>query len=159
MIAAGVDNRGQSGAGENGAARNDDPAGFESGAPKPAAPAPDKAGVLGHAVWLMTQSPQHRHLLLSDLEWMLIPPVALGQFRLWREGTIPSGFATWAYLNEEVEARLKAGPLRLAPAEWKCGDRLTLMMLLTPFGGAEAAMKDLKEVLFAGRTLHTARTF
>ncbi len=128
------------------------------GAGKRTAPAPDRAGVLGHAVWLVTQSPQHRHLLLSDLEWLLIPPVALGQFRLWREGSIPSGFATWAFLNEEVEARLQAGPVRLAPAEWKCGDRLTLMALITPFGGAEAAMKDLRDVVFAGRELKSARS-
>ncbi|MFN4764740.1 toxin-activating lysine-acyltransferase, partial [Gillisia sp. Q332] len=38
--------------------------------------------IFGQTVSIFMQSPQHRHLLLSDLEWRVIPPIALQQYRL-----------------------------------------------------------------------------
>lgn len=125
--------------------------------PQPIAGAPhDKVAVLGHAVWLMSNSPLHKFFFLADLEWMLVPPVAQQQFRLWMDKGKPEGFATWALVNDEVEARLKAGMKRLAPQEWRCGEHLWLMDLVAPFGGADNALKDLKNVL-QGKTIKTMR--
>ncbi|MCG8653682.1 MAG: toxin-activating lysine-acyltransferase [Pirellulales bacterium] len=118
-------------------------------------PAFDKVAVLGHALWVMSQSPAHRYLFLADMEWALMPPVALGQFRLWRENNMPVGFATWAYLSEEAEARALEGVQRLKPTDWKSGDRLWLMELITPFGGRENALEDLKTNIFKGATVKT----
>jgi len=84
---------------------------------------------------------------VADRERRIMPPVALGQFRLWREGRMPVGFATWAYVNDHVAARLERGEKRLAPGEWKCGDKPVLIDLIAPFGGAEEAMKELERVL------------
>jgi len=38
--------------------------------------------MLGDIVWLMSQSPAHKHFSLADLEWMVMPPLALGQYRI-----------------------------------------------------------------------------
>lgn len=35
--------------------------------------------IIGEIVWLITQSPVHRKLQLSDLEWLVYPPVILNQ--------------------------------------------------------------------------------
>ena len=113
----------------------------------------DKISAVGHAVWLMTQSPLHKHLFITDMEWLLLPPVAAGQFRLWRKDNLPLAFASWAFLNEETEQRMIAGQNRLAPGAWKSGDRLWLMDLIAPFGGKEEVLKELKEQVFPGRTI------
>ena len=115
----------------------------------------DKISAVGHGVWLMTQSPIHKHLFIADLEWMLLPPIAAGQFRLWRKDNLPLAIATWGFLNEEAEQRLIAGKGRLAPGAWKSGDRLWLMDLIAPFGGKDDALKELRTVVFAGKTIKT----
>lgn len=125
--------------------------------PQPEAGAPsDKVAVLGHAVWLMSHSPLHKYVFLADLEWMLVPPVAQQQFRLWMGQGKPEAFATWALVDDAVEARLKLGHKRLAPNEWTSGPNLWLMDLVTPFGGIDNALTDLKAAL-QGRSIKTLR--
>ena len=106
-------------------------------------PQPD--AVLGHVVWLMMNMPQYKHVFLTDLEWMVLPPIMLGQYRLFRAENRVVAFAAWAYLSEAAEARLQEGNPRLAPSEWKSGDRLWLIDLHAPFGHQELALKELRE--------------
>lgn len=86
----------------------------------------------------------------ADLEWRIMAPLALNQFRLWREGNMPVAFATWAYVDARVAKRLERGSKVLAPGEWKCGDKPVLIDLIAPFGGEEQAMKELEGVLVKG---------
>lgn len=107
--------------------------------------------VFGQITWLMTQSKTHRNFFISDLEWMVMPPVLLKQFRLFPGKTQPLGCALWAKLSAEVEQRLEAGVARLAPQDWNSGDRLWLVELLAPFGHQEKMIEDLKTTIFAGQ--------
>lgn len=75
---------------------------------------PGTAAALGEIVSLLVQSPAHRHLFLVDLEWLVVPPVMLRQFPLFRQGPRPIAYASWAMVNEEVEKRLVSGQPRLA---------------------------------------------
>jgi cytolysin-activating lysine-acyltransferase len=112
---------------------------------------PSRDTVLGHAVWLMMNMPQYKHVFLVDLEWMVLPPIVLNQYRLFRAENRVVGFAAWAYLSEAVEARLQAPNPRLAPTEWKSGDRLWLIDLHAPFGHQDVALKELRETALRGR--------
>jgi hypothetical protein len=67
------------------------------------------ASVMGEIVWLLTQSSPHKHLFLAALEWLVMPPVLLSQYRIFRVQDRPVGVAFWAFLTEEAEARLKGG--------------------------------------------------
>lgn len=126
--------------------------------PRPdAAPPPDKMNVVGSVLWLMTHSPAHRHLFVTDLEWLLLPPIALGQFHLWRRSNYPVGVATWAFLSDEIGKRLTNGVRRLAPAEWRSGENLWLMDFIIPFGGKDAALKELRETVFKDKKAKTLR--
>ena len=113
-------------------------------------------GVIGDAVWLMSQSQGHKYLSLADLEWALIPPVILGQYKLFRDdGKKPIGLALWAYLSEEAEKRLKLGN-RLAPSDWgnnaqpdkdhgyvpQEGGTLWLVELVCPFSNETNKFKE-----------------
>ena len=79
---------------------------------------------------------------------------------------LPMCFATWAFLDDKAEARIRDNIKKLAPADWKSGDpakdgNLWLIDIVAPFGvrpkgarpkgGAVAALKELREQLFPGK--------
>lgn len=90
------------------------------------------AQVVGEIVGLLSQSSFHRHLFLADLEWLIGPPVALRQFRIFHDEKKPLAVALWAAVSDEVEKELIAGRPRLRPNEWKSGDNLWMIDLIAP---------------------------
>jgi len=121
--------------------------------PAPAGAAKKTSEVLGEIVWLMSQSHLHKQLFVSDLEWLVMTPMMLQQFRLFYDQQKPVGVLFWASVNEEVEGRLAAGTTRMRPQDWKSGDRLWVVEAIAPFGGAEEMVKDLKAKVFPGREI------
>ena len=109
--------------------------------------------VLGEVVWLMSQSALHKQFFISDLEWFVMTPVLLQQFRMFYADDRPVGVLLWAFVSDEVEARLSQGITKLRPRDWKSGDKLWIVEAIAPFGGAEEMVKDLKAKVFAGREL------
>lgn len=123
---------------------------------------------MGEIVWLLTQSPAHRYLTLGDLEWMLMPPVLLGQYKIFRNEDQVVGAALWGYLNEEAEERLKATG-RLAPQDWgngaavsmeegivpNKGGNLWIIELLSPF---ESEENNVREQMIADLMIHNLKS-
>lgn len=107
--------------------------------------------VFGQAVSIFMQSPQHRHLLLSDLEWRVIPPIALQQYRLVQHKGAPAGFISWALVDEETEQRLQQPDFRLRPQDWKCGERVWIIDIVAPPAQAPILIEKVKAELFEGR--------
>lgn len=119
---------------------------------------PSSAGaqLVGQIVGLLTQSQAHRHLFLADLEWLIGPPMALRQFRLFHDGKQPVAVALWASVSDEVEKELIAGRPRLRPNEWKSGNNLWLIDLVAPSvsngsKAAEALVQEMASKVFQGR--------
>lgn len=140
----------------------------------PAAPPPAALTIseaLGQIVYLLGQSNMHRELKIKDLEWSFLPAIAHEQFRIFRFGPLPGagdlelpantvrpitkegieqmplGVAIWAKLSAEAEAKLEKGQ-HLTMAEWKSGDRVWLVELISPFATpanklAEVMLTDL----------------
>lgn len=102
--------------------------------------------LLGQATWLMSLSSAHKHFFLADLEWRIRPPLLLRQCRLFQRDGRPFAFVTWAYVTDEVIARLKTAPGRLQPAEWRCGRKPVVVDVIAPFGGADACLKEAQRV-------------
>jgi cytolysin-activating lysine-acyltransferase len=121
------------------AAQAADGAGTETAPVAPAeAPRETQASILGQVIWLMMQSPLHRHLFVSELEWRILPAISLGQLRLFRDkDRKPLAFVTWAFVTDEIVGRLQAQPARLQPSEWKSGERRLVIDVAAPFGGGE----------------------
>jgi cytolysin-activating lysine-acyltransferase len=118
----------------------------------PAGAARTVSAVLGEVVWLLTQSAQHKQaFFLGDLEWMVMPPIILQQFRMFYAKDRPLGVVLWAFVNDEVEARLLSGSARMRPQDWKCGDKLWIVEVVAPFGGTDEMLKDLKAKVFKDR--------
>lgn len=117
--------------------------------------------IFGQVVSVFLQSPRHRHLLLADLEWRVIPAIALKQYRLVQHkglpGGLPGGFVSWALVNEEVEAQLRQPDFRLRPQDWKSGDRVWIVDVAGPAEKDPARLDKLKQELFAGREVNVRR--
>jgi cytolysin-activating lysine-acyltransferase len=95
-----------------------------------------RAAALGEIVSVLAQAENAKQRPLSDLQWMVLPALMTGQFRI-GEGysqtggfSAPAGVMLWASVSDEVDQRLSADPetpIRLAPQEWKSGDNLWLI--------------------------------
>ena len=158
----------------------------------PAAPPPGTprtvAEALGQIVWLLSQSPVHRELKIKDLEWSFMPAILYEQFRVFRFGPLPTpdggtldpaafaklglsqegleqmplGVAIWAKLSVEAEARLEKGE-KLKAEDWRSGDRVWLVELISPFASAEnklseAMLLDLMQGPFKATAFNLHRT-
>ena len=119
--------------------------------PAPPGAAKTMSAVLGEIVWLMSQSPLHKQFFISDLEWFVMTPALLQQFRTFYDTDKPIGVVLWATVSDEVAARLAEGTTKLRPQDWKSGDQLWVVEVIAPFGGAEEMVKDLKANVFPTR--------
>lgn len=109
-----------------------------------------KPNVFASAVLLYMRSRKHKRLLLSDLEWRLLPALSLKQFRLFTKGDRPVGFVTWALVSDEVAERLKTDKTPLKPSDWNSGEKALIIDLVAPFGGEEEIRKLFKGEMPAG---------
>ena len=68
--------------------------------------------MLGEIVWLMSQSPLHKTMLIADLEWYAMTPALLQQFRLYydsgdaKQSPKPIGVVLWAEVDADGATRL-----------------------------------------------------
>jgi hemolysin-activating ACP:hemolysin acyltransferase len=51
---------------------------------------------VGKIVWLMGQSKVHQGHDIADIHRVILPPVALQQYRLWESDGFPVGFMSYA---------------------------------------------------------------
>jgi cytolysin-activating lysine-acyltransferase len=112
-----------------------------------------KVPMLGPVTWLMMQQSATRHTLLSELEWRVMPALVLDQAKIYMRENAPIAYVSWAKMSEHSAARYKNPPHHLMAADWKSGDQIWIIDLITPFGGGQEVMKDLREKVFAGHTV------
>lgn len=109
--------------------------------------APTVSHLLGEMTWLLSQSPLHRALRISDLEWLVMPALINRQFYLFRDSDKPIGLALWARCGPDVVAKLDKGLLeagnQLTLEDWQSGDEVWLVDLIAPFATAENRQREL----------------
>jgi cytolysin-activating lysine-acyltransferase len=101
------------------------------------------SAVLGEIVWLMSQSPEFKQYLISDLEWLVMPPILLRQFRLFYHEGKPAAVVLYARVSPDVAARLDAGAPILRPADWQSGGEVKVVKVIAPFGGADSFSAEI----------------
>jgi hemolysin-activating ACP:hemolysin acyltransferase len=107
---------------------------------------------------VLMRSPHYRHYSLGDLEWLVIPPLLAGQYRLAEAKqngvSVPAAVALWARVSAEVDKKLSENlhvPIRLRPDEWQSGDILWLIDVVGDQRVVPQLLKQLGETAFKGR--------
>ena len=101
---------------------------------------------LGAISLLAMKSQSHKYLFTADLEWLVVPAVAQKQFRLFRNNkNEPVAFVSWANIDDEIEARLLSGSLKLQPRDWNGGKKKYIIDIISPFIAVREVLKELKE--------------
>jgi len=113
-----------------------------------------KIPLLGPVAWLMMQQPSTKHIFLTELEWRVMPALVLDQAKLYMREGLPLAYVSWAKLSKEAALRYRAAAHRLAPSDWRSGEQIWLVDVITPFGGAPELLKDVRENVFVGRPIY-----
>lgn len=106
-----------------------------------------KLPLLGPALWLFARDPNRKFTFIADMDWRLMPPLVLDQCRLFSKAEIPWAFATWAFVSDAVDQRLRSAVPIIAPHEWKGGDKPWLIDVVAPFGDADATAAEVARQL------------
>ena len=119
------------------------------------------SAAFGEITTLLMRAPGYKHYTLSDLEWLVIPPLLANQFTLAEARSketglsAPVGIALWARVSEETDARLSASletPVKLRPDEWQGGDILWLIDAVGPPKIVQALLQRLRTQDFKGKS-------
>ena len=120
-------------------------------------------------VAVLMRDPKLKKIKLEDLEWLVIPAVLSGQFRLGyaarSTGELAKGpgglahpvaVALWASVSDELDKKMADNPdkqLRLGPVDWTSGKNLWLIATAGEPRAIMAFMKQLHENDFKGKTV------
>lgn len=124
---------------------------------KRAAASRNIAAAFGEIVALLSRSQHFKHYALTDLEWLVAPAIAHGQFAKADAQHKTLGFTTpiavvmWALVSPEVDQRLSTEleqPVRLKPQEWKSGSTAWVIVAEGEQRAAGALLQQLKERVF-----------
>lgn len=115
----------------------------------------NKIPLLGAVAWLMMNHAATRHTLLSELEWRVMPALALDQAKLYMREEAPVAFVSWAVLSPAVAQRYAGGRHQLMPSDWRSGSldadgQAWVIDLMAPFGGTERVLEELRAGPLAG---------
>mgnify|MGYP003149597405 FL=1 len=109
---------------------------------------------VGKMTFLMGQSEAHCNWTVDDIHRLILPPVALQQFRIWEVESHPVGFVTWAMLTDEAQQGYWDGTRLLQPDDWQAGENLWLIDFVAPYGGVRQMVREgrkhLRSVLGEG---------
>lgn len=118
------------------------------------------AATFGEIISLLMRAPQYRAATLADLDWLVVPAVLSRQFSLAEARSKKNGLTTpvalvmWANVSKDVDARLSQEidkPIKLAPAEWRCGDIVWVVEALGDARVLEAMLKQLVAKQWPGK--------
>jgi hemolysin-activating ACP:hemolysin acyltransferase len=119
---------------------------------------------LTQIIGVLMRSQHFRQYTLGDLEWLVIPPVMAGQYRIGEvktktEGaTLPVAVLLWAKVSPEVDQRLAQSDsptLRLRPEDWTSGDILWLTHAAGEPRFVRHLLKQISETAFKGLAVKT----
>lgn len=109
-------------------------------------------------VSVLARSPRYKHYALTDLEWLVIPPLRTGQCAILNAETpglpVAAALALWASVSSEVDQRLSQNlhaPIRLRPDEWLSGEILWLIDVVGDAEAVQQLMEHLKNDRFKDR--------
>lgn len=74
---------------------------------------------------------------IREIEALVATPILLRHFKLYSKDKQPVAFLTWASVSDAVKAKVEAGE-PLALEDWRSGENLVVVDVVSPFNPAEA---------------------
>ena len=118
-------------------------------------------------VAVLMRDANFRNMRLADLEWLVLPPVMAGQFRLAQAPSphgrakgqdggvlVPVAVALWARVSAAIDKGLSENldkPVRLRAGDWACGDHVWLMAVAGDQRAVPKFLERLAETEFKGQ--------
>ena len=122
-------------------------------------------------VAVLMRDANFRKMRLADLEWLVLPPVMAGQYRLaqapspvgrvkGKDGSeqggvlVPVAVALWARVSDGIDKALSESldkPVRLRPNEWASGDNIWLMAVAGDQRAVPKFLEQLAKTEFKGQ--------
>jgi hemolysin-activating ACP:hemolysin acyltransferase len=126
------------------------------------------AHAFSQIVAVMMRDPKFRQMRLMELEWLVIPPLIAGQWRLAQAKAeqmmakpgetmpqsnimVPVGAAIWARVSPEIDKRLSENldkPLQLKVNEWASGNQIWLIAAMGDPRAMPTFLQSLQESEF-----------
>ena len=98
---------------------------------------------------LLIDNPDYKEKPLSWVNTHFAPAIRHHQIRfLKNKNNNVTGFITWAFLSDIVEARLISGGIDIQPDEWNCGDRLWIIDKIASDQHAQKQLNLIEKELF-----------
>jgi hemolysin-activating ACP:hemolysin acyltransferase len=109
----------------------------------------NQAALFGDLTFLAMQHSSFRNLAIADLDWLISPAIATGNFMIIngerKDGVaVPVAALTWARVSQDIDRRLMENmdrPLRLSAREYVSGD---IYWLANVFGPAKMVDQLIK---------------
>ena len=96
--------------------------------------------------FIMSLCSRFKDMRLSDIQRLIIPPLKLGQYRIYNDEKVLTGFASWALLSDELSEEYKNTDYKLQVKDWNSGDNLWLINVLCPMGGGSVVLRRLDKL-------------
>ena len=102
--------------------------------------------VLEKVLYILSLSDLHENMSLRGIRRLIIPPLKLGQYRIYEDQEVPLCFANWAMLSDIASEGFRNRTRLLEAEDWNSGDNLWLVIVVCPFGGVRKAIKRLEKI-------------
>ena len=124
------------------------------------------AQAFAQVVAVLMRDPNFRNLKIGDLEWLVLPPIMAGQFRLGHAAKpgddntrqagvrIPVAVALWARVSAQIDKAFSEEldkPMQLRPNQWASGDQVWIMATAGDRRAVPHFMKELAQTVFKGQ--------
>ena len=96
--------------------------------------------------YIMSQCTKFKDMRLSGIQRIILPPMRLGQYRIYSDKEVPIGYASWALLSDELSEGYKNNTYKIKAQDWNSGDNLWLINVLCPKGGGSIVLRRLDKL-------------
>ena len=94
----------------------------------------------------MSQCTRFKDMRLSGIQRLILPPMRLGQYKIYSDKEVPIGYASWALLSDELSEGYKNNTYKIKAQDWNSGDNLWLINVLCPKGGGSIVLRRLDKL-------------
>jgi cytolysin-activating lysine-acyltransferase len=96
--------------------------------------------------YIMSQCTRFKDMRLSGIQRLILPPMRLGQYRIYSDKEVPMGYASWALLSNELSEGYKNNTYKIQAQDWNSGNNLWLINVLCPRGGGSVVLRRLDKL-------------